>query len=98
MCYKAEETAYPITDLKIVEGKDAPAPSGYSKIDIDLNEKAGGKYLYLCYTKDPKHNPPTKHIQIIKGKDADAPAGYVKIPTDLNASAGGDYLYLCYLK
>ena len=41
-----------ITALEVIEGKHTTPPSGFTKINLDLNKGAGGKYIYLCYKKE----------------------------------------------
>ncbi|WP_426490767.1 hypothetical protein [Hymenobacter sp. 102] len=49
-----------IYDLKIVSnsGVNPTNPPGYTRLPIDLNDKAGGSYIYLTFIRDPKgvHN------------------------------------------
>lgn len=40
-----------ISDVIVVNGKNADAPTGYTKVAVDLNQGAGGDYLYLAYKK-----------------------------------------------
>lgn len=100
-------TAPYVTDLYIITGDspDIQAPAGYRKIPIDLNMGAGGKYIYLCYTKEHDKTPikylklhlgskfPSPHItspwQVVRNSN-----GYGYPGTDLNEGAGGDWIYL----
>lgn len=90
-----------ITDLTVVEGEDASPPSGYKKIDVDLNTGADGKFIYLCY-RQAEYNDEIaiKGITAISGENADIPPpyGFEKLKKDLNADAGGQYIYVCYSK
>lgn len=92
-----------VDELAAVMGgsADVPPPNGYYKIPFDLNDGAGGKYIYLCkhtakYDHRSSNQTCINDIKIIFGKNASAPAGYTKLPQDLNAGAGGKYIYLCY--
>ena len=40
-----------MSDVKVISGGNASIrpPDGYTRIDVDLNAGAGGKYIYLCY-------------------------------------------------
>jgi hypothetical protein len=90
-----------ITNIRFVTGEGADAPSGYEKINIDLNRDAGGEYIYLCYKlEDYDAEKAIKDITIVKGgnPDVSAPYDYHKVDKDLNEDAGGDYVYLCYSK
>lgn len=46
-----------IMDLKVIKGNSSSIGTsdlpGYYKIAADLNRGAGGKYIYLCFTRDP---------------------------------------------
>jgi len=72
----------------------------------DLNQGAGGDYIYLVQrTKwlgqrfvDPFYNvPPIKDILIISSNQKlSSYPGWTLIPVDLNKGAGGKWIYLCY--
>ncbi|GEM_PF-3580742 len=85
-----------ITDVKIIEGQSTAVPPGYLKIPVDLNYKAGGKYLYLAFKRS--YDTPITGLTVIEGKNTSPPPGYTKIDIDLNWGANGKYLYLCYTK
>lgn len=92
-----------VEDLMIMDGRGSP-PGGFHKLDVDLNEGAGGAYLYLCY-KDAGGRE-FSHIAIEGGEDASTPSApsnqYHLVKDqhgevcDLNRGAGGDYLWLSY--
>ena len=88
----------PITGLMIIKGRYARPPHHYTKIDVDLNEGAGGEFLYLCYTTDVNEEGPITAVTVIEGSGVSAPQGYVKMNEDLNDNAGGKYLYLAYTR
>jgi hypothetical protein len=44
-------TGKAISDIIVINGKNAIAPTGYVKIGVDLNQGAGGDYLYLAYKR-----------------------------------------------
>ena len=48
--HTARKMAY-VTDVKVISGShEHISPSyDYTKIDVDLNKGARGKYIYLCY-------------------------------------------------
>lgn len=86
-----------IDDVKIIFGKNAPAPAGYTKLDLDLNKGAGGEYVYLCYRRVPYNNSiAIKGVTVLGGSSPNVPAPYqfVQVPGDLNEGAGGDYVYV----
>ena len=103
---KAAEIAADYIDaLAIVYGDNSGVqpPSGYVKINYDLNKGAGGKFIYLCYHKsavdtiNEKANPNCiDDILFVIGEGAPPPPGYTKIDVDLNKGAKGAYIYLCY--
>lgn len=77
----------------------------YYKIPIDLNEGAGGKYIYLYYAKTQNIYDGFNHIGSIISCCYPifyASTNYKKLGisfssggwTDLNEGAGGDYIYL----
>jgi hypothetical protein len=83
--------------IQVIEGPDAATPPGYTRLPQDLNMGAGGKYIYLCFTKTPKL-PPIKGLQVINATVPIWPQdpAFVKINIDLNGGAGGQFIYLCY--
>ena len=72
-------------------------PPGYTKINIDLNQGAGGDYLYLCYKKGVGA-PITGLAVTLNGGAPPTDAVYTRINIDLNRNAGGDYVWLWYTK
>ena len=87
-----------ITGLFVVYGQNSLPPEGFIKIPVDLNNGAGGEYVYLCYTTGA--GDPINFIQVFAGdsEDFEIQNGYNKLPYDLNKGAGGKYIYLCYTK
>ncbi len=87
-----------ITELQVIVGDSTSiqAPPGFTKIPVDLNKGAGGKYIYLCFKRDA--GTPITGLTVILGERTSPPSEYTKIPVDLNQGAGGDYIYLCYKK
>ncbi|WP_173012711.1 MAC/perforin domain-containing protein [Niveispirillum sp. SYP-B3756] len=86
-----------IDDVKIIYGKDAQAPSGYVKLDLDLNKGAHGEYVYLCYRPVAfDNNISIKDITVIGGKTSNVPApyGFEQVPGDLNKGAHGNFIYV----
>jgi hypothetical protein len=87
-----------IASVVIIDGKNAQPPTGYVKLPQDLNDGAGGDYIYLCYQPVPwADDVAIKDVTVIGGNNANVPApyGYDKVPGDLNHGAGGDYIYVC---
>lgn len=85
-----------IEDITVVSGgKGIKTPEGYEKLDVDLNMKAGGNYIYLGVKRGGDEANAITAVTVVEGKGAKAPAGFEKIDVDLNEKAGGKYLYLC---
>ena len=54
LCYSTTEDEHDaINALQVVAGSSpyVTTPTGYTKLDQDLNENAGGSYVYLCKLK-----------------------------------------------
>ena len=87
MCYKTggSDSGWEPGDLQsvaVVTGKDAACPSGSSRVttlnglDGDLNQEAGGDWIYLCKALHiPKCGPPGVGKQFASGKSATTPCG-----------------------
>lgn len=92
----------PVTALKIKYGECTDKLDGFCLGgDQDLNEGAGGEYVYLCYSTDPSKGPPITAIQVAASSSKDdcdcIPPGYTKVEGDLNKGAGGKYVYVSYV-
>lgn len=91
-----------VTDIAVLADPDNPYiyPSDprMIRIPVDLNQGAGGSYIYLAYLKGGEADPITALYVLIQDdkEPINAPSGYTPIATDLNEGAGGDYVYLCY--
>ena len=111
---KAKEA---LTDIVVFEGKN---PSAINRItvgeasvkytivaNVDLNEGAGGKYLYLYTSNSTNTGNPIRTLKVEEHIDSYLKCGVehvtVKLAAgktitdeciDLNKKAGGDYLYL----
>ena len=106
-----------IRDLAIYQGSDPEyvrriningSSIKYTLVgDVDLNSKAGGKYLYLYYADSNKTGNPIKNITITEKIDNYLKCGVERATVkradgnaftseyiDLNKRAGGDYLYM----
>lgn len=75
----------------------ADIPEGYEKAPGDLNEGAGGDYIYLAIKRGADANKAINGLAVVSGKNdkTAAPEGFEKIGMDLNKGAGGRYIYLC---
>lgn len=90
-----------ISDLMILvsDNKDLSAPAGWTRMGQDLNEGAGGRFIYLAY-KDTTHGPFITDITFVVGDSSNVatPAGYTRLREDLNEGAGGKFIYLCFAR
>lgn len=88
-----------ITELRVVAGGSSgvPAPAGFTRIGVDLNQGASGLYIYLCY-KRGVGAPITGLAVTVDDGAPPADAAYTRINADLNAGAGGEYIWLWYTK
>lgn len=93
-----EETV--IEDIIVINAgrkNKASVPEGYEKIDVDLNEGAGGDYIYFAVKRGINNGNAINGLAVVSGKNdkVSAPAGYERNNMDLNKGAGGRYIYLC---
>ncbi len=98
-----------VVDIKLYDlgnGYSGPNPTadGYVVLPQDLNEGAGGDYIYLLvkYGLDTDTDPAPITGLYVRNTDFGDPSipGYLS-PTgscDLNRNAGGDYIYLYYAR
>jgi hypothetical protein len=88
-----------ISEITVIYGGNSgiQPPAGYTKINVDLNQGAGGDYIYVCYKKGV--GAPITGLAVTLGNaPPPAPVGYTRINVDLNRNAGGDYIWLWYTK
>ena len=93
----AEPVIEDITIINAGKKNKADIPAGYEKIDGDLNEGAGGDYIYFAVKRGTDASRAINGLAVVSGKNvkAAAPAGFEKLGMDLNKGAGGRYIYLC---
>ncbi len=109
-----------ITDLKVMGSssesgitslKDAAKNQKWTVVEKDLNDNAGGWYIYLAYKTTDNANPETEYITDIVARTTNVNSftlngrSYYKVTAegsnfngDLNKEAGGAYIYLYYTK
>jgi hypothetical protein len=78
---------------------DTPRPplvEGFRPIGLNLNEGAGGKYIYLYYQTGLDDYPALTDLTMVTGQDISAPFGWTKVKLNLNAGTTGMHIYLCY--
>jgi hypothetical protein len=88
-----------ITELRVIRGGSSgiPAPAGFTRIGVDLNQGAGGDYIYLC-TRRGVGAPITGLAVTVDGGAPPVGAVYTRINVDLNDGAGGKFIWLWYTK
>lgn len=82
------------SDDAAAKDDDAYKKEGYTRINKDLNEEAGGEYIYLWYKTTTDEAKALRDIRFTYGDFGDIPSFYTKNLHDLNAGAGGDYIYM----
>ena len=90
-----------VSDLKLIGWwhKEDEAPAGYTKIKQDLNEGVGGKYFYLCYSKEGKQKITDisfyyRHTKAnLEKKEL---KGWRIVPQDINIGVKGICIYFVY--
>ncbi len=71
---------------------------GGKSYPVDLNDGAGGKYVFGHVSRLAKYGDAVKEVGVIYGNSSsiNPPTGWIKVAGDLNENAGGDYIYFCY--
>ena len=71
--------------------------NGYTKVAGDLNKGAGGKYIYVCFTRDSRL-PPITRVNVVAGgsRTTYPPVEDIRIDQDCSEGAGGKYIYITY--
>ncbi|MFJ8692631.1 hypothetical protein [Streptomyces roseolilacinus] len=85
-----------VTNLTVLQG-DQATPPGWTKIPKDLNEGAGGEYLYFAYEEGPADRAITD-VYFLLGENQPTPKDYEKIDVDLNKGARGEYIYATFTR
>lgn len=87
--YEGTDGAGPVA--KEVMGSIYPNAYYGTGKQVDLNEGAGGKYIYLFGSNNCKNHNPIQSIAVGKSMKT---SGYFCATSDLNDGAGGEYIYL----
>lgn len=91
----------PITDLAVIYGgsSNIACPGGFEKLGVDLNQGAGGDYIYLCIRRGAGA-PITGFTVAISGSGISVSPDprWTLLGVDLNRNAGGYYVYAFYSK
>ena len=87
-----------VTQVNVLAGNSSniQMPAPWQKIGIDLNEDAGGAFIYLFFKKG--NGTPITGLTILQGNPPQVPAGYAWDDTDLNKGAGGAFLYFAWTR
>lgn len=101
-CSQSTGKNEPILSLLITSSVSSTVtcPKYYEKIDFNLNEDSGGKYIYACIIRGnstERFGVPLSNLIATTGTtNANiCPPGFTRIMQDLNAGAGGNYVYFC---
>lgn len=103
-----------IVDLIAIEGEHSACPQDFDKVQHnnnlngDLNQGAGGAYIWLC-VKQALTDEPITDLSVVAQDDSDGGCGdlggdWHRVRQgqgsngDLNHGANGKYIYLCYRK
>lgn len=88
-----------ISEITIIAGGSSgiQPPSGYTKIPVDLNQGAGGAFIYFCYKKGVGA-PITGLAITVNSQAPPSNAAFTRVNVDLNQGAGGDFIWLWYSK
>ena len=76
-----------------------PQPAGFQVHPQDLNEGAGGVFIYLATRKNIASQQGITDLEVTVGSQRGiypSSPDFHRIPVDLNEGAGGDYVYLSY--
>ena len=91
----------PITGLQVFaeyQSNTFPGQPGFIRVNNDLSEGAGGKYVFAFYKKN-QANHPIYHVDVLAGSSSrtyPSDDTWVRINQDTNERAGGSYVYICY--
>ena len=94
----SSDKSHGISGLAFIQNNQV-TPGGYTKINQDLNEGAGGKFNYLCTSKcGPNKMTQINFVALGSALRANTRGGYYVFKQDLNTGAKkiGSYIYLLY--
>ena len=101
LIYKeTENKSEAITGINVFAGEEPNfnIQRGWTKLEADINDGKGSKFIYICYTRQAGC-PAVKSIQAVSGF---SPHVYPRNPKMLrigqncNEGSGPDHIYLCY--
>lgn len=99
LCLAVPTASAQVHDLAVLatgSKSSAKMDPPWVKIDLDLNLKAGGKYIYLFKDRASRKKGYITDLAILEGETTQAPAGWQKVQVDLNQGAGGAFLWLAF--
>ena len=78
----------PITSVIILTSDTSSlptVPATYTIVKVDLNQNAGGKYIYLAYSRSSTYGDPITGLQVFSGFSSSFPAqkGHIRVSNDL---------------
>lgn len=93
-----------IWDVTVISGGNSgiSCPAGYEKNGQDLNEGAGGNFIYLCIDRNnvSRNTTPIRQLEtvasVIPLNSGACSQGFTLVDNDLNKDAGGYYISFCY--
>ncbi|KAI1313861.1 purple acid phosphatase [Mortierella claussenii] len=85
----------PITQISVLQGKDAEMGPGWERVEGNLNDGNHGPVLTLFVKRDAD-GAPIDSIVVKYGFDSHAAIGYDRLPMDLNVGTGGQWVYLYF--
>ena len=88
-----------ISEIMVIYGgsSNIQPPAGYTKINVDLNQGAGGDFIYVCYKKGV--GAPVTGLSVTVGGNQPPPdAAYARIDVDLNRNTKDASIWLWYTK
>jgi hypothetical protein len=87
MAHTPKRRRLPITDVRVLKGKDADMGPDWERVKGNLNDGNRGPVLTLFVKRDPKQAP-ISSVVVKYGFDSHAAIGYDQLPMDLNAGTG----------
>ena len=94
-----------IKDVQMVSGDSSgvACPSGYTKVNQDLNQGAGGKWVYLCYAQTVYQEEALGAFEVLLANSGSVDCGgtindkptHKAAGADGNAGTGGAWIHYC---
>lgn len=86
-----------ILDIKLITGNRSSieCPPTYTKINKDLNDQSGGKYIYMCVKKGLGSSGIKEIRTTDSSSNYNCQPNFRKIPENLNQGSGGEKIFMC---